>query len=246
MPVKTVPFLALSVAVVFGQKFEVAAIKPSTSVSQNSSVIRNLHGRFATTNAALRALISVAYDVREYQITGSPSWFDAEHFDIEAVPENYSANGTRRVGGSEMNTMIRALLEDRFKLVVHRETKEGPIYSLVVGKTGPKFHESSEVDSNGVTTRRGQMVANKVSMFVLARTLASQLSRPVVDNTGLKADYDFKLDWNPDLTPLEDGTVPEGPSIFSAVQEQLGLRLERSKGPVEILVIDHVERPTSN
>ncbi len=239
--------LVLTATAAFGQSFEVVSIKPSAPDAQGSSISRNPHGRFSTKNVTLRALIGMAWSVREFQVEVAPKWFDSDGFDIAAVPANYSENGQRTVGGAEMNTMIRGLLADRFKLAAHRETKEGPVYFLVVGKAGSKMHElPPDVANNGVMTGHGKIRGNRVLMSVLAKTLSSQLSRTVIDKTGLTGEYDVNLEWNPDLTAPENGIAPEGPSIFTAVQEQLGLKLEPGKGPVEVLVIDHAEKPTEN
>ena len=167
--------------------------------------------------------------------------------------------------------MLQAQLADSFKLTIHRETKELPIYSLVVAKGGSKLQEAKPGDSyaNGLKgpdgrpggahvmrMGRGELTAQGIGMNEIAHLLTPQTGRTVVDNTGLKGNYDFKLHWTPDQsTPALGGpgggpdsstSSESGPSLFTAIQEQLGLKLEPGKAPVEILVIDHVERPSEN
>jgi uncharacterized protein (TIGR03435 family) len=137
-------------------------------------------------------------------------------------------------------TMLQALLSERFKLAIHRESKERTVYELVVGKNGPKLHEveAGPGHSNG---GHGSLSAQKMSMSHLADSLSRIVDLPVLDMTGLKGAFDIELKWAP------DGDDANGPSIFTAVQEQLGLKLEQRKGPMEIIVVDHAERvPTEN
>jgi uncharacterized protein (TIGR03435 family) len=148
------------------------------------------------------------------------------------------------------------LLADRFRVKFHTGTKELPVYALVVGKNGPKFQKAKAKGS--IAMGRGQLTAHSFSMVDLAAHLSNQVGRVVLDKTGLQGDYDVTLKWTPaERTPLPFGAGPmaqnalpppetNGPSIFTALQEQLGLKLESQKGPVEILVIDHVEKPTPN
>ena len=147
------------------------------------------------------------------------------------------------------------LLADRFRLVIHRESKEAPVYALVVGKSGPKVEESKEPDGapqNMSTNNNGgkvQMTAKRISMAQLATNLSGNLGRPVLDRTGLPAKYNFKMDWSVDLNARQaenSGLDSSGPTIFTAIQEQLGLRLESTKGPVEIIVIDRAEKASEN
>jgi uncharacterized protein (TIGR03435 family) len=149
--------------------------------------------------------------------------------------------------------MMQSLLADRFKLTVHQETKEMPIYALVVAKNSPKL-QPSKAEETEFGGSRGQFLCQKVPMSMLAGQLRRLLGRPVHDETGLTGEYDFKLEWTPDEPPANAGTAeartapPDrtGPSIFTALQEQLGLRLESRKGVVVVLVVDRVERPSEN
>jgi uncharacterized protein (TIGR03435 family) len=200
-----------------------------------------------------------AYGIRDFQIVGGPAWLGTERYDITAKPED-AANQ------EQVKLMVQALLADRFKLEFHRETKELPTYALVVGKGGPKLKKYVETDGDssgsggggrGGMMRmmgRGHFEANGVPVSALANQLAQALGRSVIDKTELTGNYDFKLDWTPDenqpgIGPAGDNHAPapaDGASIFAAVQEQLGLKLEGSKGPVEILIVDRAEKASEN
>ena len=237
---------------VFGQPaFEVASVKPNKSGDNSISIRRQPGGRVAVTNAPLKMLITFAYDLREHQLSGGPGWLSFERYDIVAKADNPNPSE------AEMKLMFQTLLADRFQLKTHRETKELPVYAVTVGKNGPKL---SKADPAGQGTQmsmgRGQLKAKKASIEQLAKLLGNQLGRTVLDKTGLAGDFDFELTWTSDmpgpLGPKEGGVDgpppadPAGPSIFTAIQEQLGLKLESQKGPVEILVIDSVERASEN
>jgi len=255
------------------QQFDVATIKPNNSGADTSFNRIMPGGRLSAENAPLRALIASAYNVRFSQLSGGPSWLDSAHYDIEA-------RGQLKPGikvADQISLMLQALLVDRFRLKIHREPKEMPIYVLTVAKTGPKLEASQGAPCldplggqepriadlasgrirpcGGFSNAPGQMLGSRVTMAKFAATLSSTLSRTVVDKTGLTGTYDLALKWLPDdsSTPLAPDApapaIPEdrGPSIFTALQEQLGLRLESQKGPVETLVIDSVEKtPTPN
>ena len=162
----------------------------------------------------------------------------------------------------QMRQKLQALLADRFQLTIHHETKEQPVYALVIGKNGSKLQESQmkPVDRHRLMRMgRSELDAEGAAIDMLTSTLSNVLGRPVIDRTGLKGDYDFKLQWTPD--PSQSGGFggppppgveappppdPNGPSIFTAIQEQLGLRLESQKGPVDLIVIDRVEKLSEN
>lgn len=198
-------------------------------------------------NVSLRKVMLNAYwipDDREYAVDG-PDWLTAQHFDIDAT---FPAE-TRE---PQIREMMQALLADRFKLTLHKETRQLPMYALVVAKNGPKIHpvESGESRTSG---RPGHFEATKITMPKLADLIARQAGLPVTDATGLAGVFDFTLEWSPsaDLRVTSaDGAAAadtQGPSIFTALEEQLGLRLESRKGPVEILVVDRiVKTPTAN
>ena len=217
--------------------FEVASVK-LTPPGNNGMSISLPPGRFTAGNASLKLLMVNAFDVLTFQIVGGPGWMDSDRFDIDAkTPDNIS--------GKQGYEMLQTLLADRFQLKIHREMREMPIYTLVVGKNGPKLNPAKEGERPMVSGRgRGRMEFQKVSVQTLALNLAGNMDRIVLDRTGLTGDFDFTLEWNPDLgQPDPDQSKP---SIFTALTEQLGLRLESTRGPVEVLVIDHAEKPSEN
>jgi bla regulator protein blaR1 len=256
--------------------FEVASIKPS---SQNcgagspcpAMLRREPGGGLRVAGMTLKFLIGFAYDVRDFQITGGPTWINTDRFDINAKAESHDeadsvpadpsklTDEQLKTGTERTRERLRNLLADRFQLVVRRETKEQQVYALVVVKGGPKLQESKE-GKRFMRMGRGMLSGDGVDPAFFATALSQQLGRPVLDKTGLTGKYDFELKWTPDpgqgpagpfgppppggqLPPPPD---PNGPSIFTALTEQLGLRLESEKAPAEVLVIDRVEKPSEN
>jgi uncharacterized protein (TIGR03435 family) len=236
------------------QSFEVASIKRSAPASgdrQFTGVGTPGGGRLNTFGASLRMLITFAYNVKDYQISGGPGWANSEIYDIVAKADANAAT-------PQLKVMLQTLLKERFKLMLRHETKDAPIYQLVVAKGGSKIKE--DTTSARVTmgiTGRGHAIGQKASIAMLVQTLGTLTGRPVVDKTGLASTYSFKMDWTPD--PGEGGPPsmagvaevapppdPNGPSLFTALQEQLGLKLESAKGPVESLVIESAEKPSEN
>ena len=256
--------------------FEVASIKPSSGDEHRIGFQFLPGGGLRTTGASLKMLITFAYDVRDFQVSGGPAWITSERYDILAKAESGSANDApadpRNLNDVQFKTArelvgqrLQALLAERFKLVIHRETKEQPVYALVVAKNGPKLTASDAQSGNRnrrMMMGRGVINAQGMDLSMLANTLSNQLGRPVVDRTGLTGHYDFKLEYTPDPGQAGGGPFggappppgvqappppdPNGPSIFTALQEQLGLRLESTKGPVEMIVIDSVEKASEN
>jgi uncharacterized protein (TIGR03435 family) len=216
--------------------FEAASIKLNTSGS-GSGGSKGSKGQVVFTNVPLRRLIQRAYSIQDFELVG-PDWMANVRFDIAA---KYPADST----AEQRPLMLQTLLAQRFHLTIHRETKEMPAYALVVAKNGPKL-EASKEDGNSTTTNRGRFEDTAVSMAGLAKQLAEQLEHPVVDKTGLTGVYTLKLEWTPDDQPA--GSEPAlGPSISTALQDQLGLKLQTQKLPVEILVVDRVDRtPVDN
>jgi uncharacterized protein (TIGR03435 family) len=217
------------------------------SVKLNQTQVDPPRGKISGSRAIWTAypligLVMDAYDVKTYQISGGPAW-TMDKFDIEAM-----VAGNGELTKTQARDVLRAVLEDRFHLKAHRENKEMAIYALVVAKGGPKLKESAADAQPGMTVGgRGQMVEmnfTRWSMARLAEQIAGNEDRKVVDKTGLAGSYDFTLSYLQDRGA--DAPKQDGPSLFAAVQEQLGLRVESQKGPVEILVIDHVERPSPN
>ena len=236
----------------WAQTFEVASIKPSQPMSEDRKIAGIQTpggGRLNTLSTSLRLLITFAYNVKDFQISGGPGWANSEPYDIVAKADG---NATR----PQLRLMLQALLKDRFKLTLRHETKDAPIYELVVAKGGSKIQEDTvSVRQRIARTGAGKIVAQKASLAMFAELLGTLTGRPVVDKTGLPSTYAFTLNWTPAVgegglpgPPRPDVAPPDsnGPSLFTALQEQLGLRLQSAKGPVESLVIEGAEKPTEN
>jgi uncharacterized protein (TIGR03435 family) len=233
---------------------------------------------FSVRSVTLQRLIQVAYGgLEEDQIVGAPKWFASEEYDIDAKTDNSVADELQKLTPDhrtiEQGQMIRALLEDRFGLRAHGETKEVSIYLLVIAKNGPKLREAKPGDtypdgimvpeglskSGVMTMQAGELNAQAVMIEKLVGFLKMTLHRPVLEKSGLTGNYDFKLQFMPDrLAPRASPDValnyqpelvppdPAAPSLFTALQEQLGLKLESGRGPIQIVIVDHVERPSAN
>jgi uncharacterized protein (TIGR03435 family) len=221
-----------------GQEFEVVSIKPGDPAFPGSSA-RSTAGGMEWRNTTVNNLIRGAYHLNEFQLTGGPKWADTERFNVDAkFPQ-----GMLR-GDGQSQQMMQHMLADRFNLVFRLETKMLPQYSLVVAKGGPKVERSS--DNEGVRSQQGprQIKAWGTPMSSLAQMLISVVSAPVTDHTGLQGQYNFSLEFAPLLdAPRENEPLGD---IFAVLQQQLGLKLVATKGPVEMLVIDKVEKPTEN
>jgi uncharacterized protein (TIGR03435 family) len=253
------PFGLCSQSATAQLKFEVASVKPNNTSTRGGFMdFSNGGERFTMTNMPVGALILLAYDITVRQLSG-PAEYLSEKYDVAAKAEY-------PVKADEMLEMLRTLLADRFKLQLHRESRETPIYALTPAKGGAKLRPSSTTE-RGVTAFRipsraggteqsgGHLIFKSESMadFVWALTRMRGIGdRVVVDDTGLAGRYEFDLTFVRDNAPSADRNVqgvttqPDGPSIFSALQEQLGLKLESRKAPVEFLIIDHIERPSAN
>jgi uncharacterized protein (TIGR03435 family) len=236
-------------------RFEVAMLKPSPPGGRGGGVRPAPGGeRYVATNAPLRLMIQVAYRLRREQIAGAPDWIDTDTYDMNAKAERPSST-------EELHFMLQNLLVDRFKLRFHREKKEMPVYALSVEKSGPKMetHQATSagdpwIDQTLTQVVRMNMTAKFVPMDYFAWRLGLLLDRPVIDRTNLKGGYDFVLNFTRELPPgIPEGAKlngepidTSGPNIFEALRQQLGLKLEAQKGPVETMVIDHVEKPVEN
>jgi uncharacterized protein (TIGR03435 family) len=220
------------------QSFEVASVKPNLQGGDSRGVSSSPGGKFTASNASLRLLICRAYGVPEDQIQGGASRIDTDTWDIVA-----KANTPLELTREELRPSLQALLADRFQLKIHRQGKPGNVLSLVVAKGGPKLKEHQGEGSTGISasTGRGEVsiTGRKANMARLAEYLAAQAGRQVDDNTGLQGEYDFMVKWT------TDDKVP-GPSVFSALEEQLGLKLEAAKGTIQMIVIDRAEKATAN
>jgi len=241
--------VAACAAAGFGQGFEVASVKPTAS-ADGRSLVQAVSGRLVMRNLALRRMILIAWDLQDYQLAGDPAWVGSEHYDVQA-----KAAGGASVQEMEQ-PMLQALLQDRFRLRVHREKRELPIYELVVAGGGVKLQGSRDggcADSCGFhlttdglnRTLDGKGVTMDMLAANLSRTYNSSLGRNVVDKTWLTGMFDMRLTWTIDnlsASPADSA----GPSIRGALQEQLGLKLEAAKGLVDVLVVDHIEKPSAN
>jgi uncharacterized protein (TIGR03435 family) len=240
-------------SVALGQEFEVVSVKPNKSVSNSSGTNTN-QGRLTATNVSLRSLIVMAYGMKDYQVQG-PDWLRLERFDIAAkFPEALPRDREKYNAG--LHAMMQNMLVDRFKLAVHRDTKTFSVYGLIIGKSGIKFKEVPDSDSHNQSSNNTHYKGTCVTMGAFAEFLARRTDQPVLDMTGLKGFYDLTLDWVVEPRPSGEskGDAPPvvadsgtGLTLTEALQEQLGLKLEGRKAPIEILVVDHAERsPTDN
>ncbi|MFC5862519.1 TIGR03435 family protein [Acidicapsa dinghuensis] len=250
--------------------FEVATVKPSPNDSPSTN-FGIAPGRFSARSATVEELIKLAYNVKASNgIEGEPKWATSEKFDIQAKIDDTEAEAMQKLQPAQRldqyRLMMQSLLTDRFGLTTSTRTKMLPVYALVVAKNGPKLevveHGKAHMPSLWGGSR-GELHASSVSMGMFADWLSGNVDvggRPIIDQTGLKDSYDFTLKWTRNesganamaglgtshpvtsVVPTEQG----GPSLYTALQEQLGLKLESRKGPVEVLVIDQLKRPTPN
>jgi uncharacterized protein (TIGR03435 family) len=227
--------------------FEVATIKPSPDFMVWSGFQILTGSRFQASHNTLKTMVGYAYDVPEFNIAGGPAWVDSDRFDIEARTAGDATPAQAR-------PMLRTLIEERFKLAVHRENRTATVYQLVVPKGARPILEEDSTGGFLKFVGRGQVEAHGYKMSGLATYLQTLLRQPVVDKTGLTAQYNFKLTWVPDeaqagapgAQPGLAGVSNDGPFLFTALQEQLGLKLESAKAPVEMIIIDHAEKPSEN
>lgn len=251
--------------------FDVASVKPNRSADPGGSFSARPGGRLEVRNNTLRNMVRNAYQLQDFQIVGGPDWLRNDRFDVTANAP------TQNPTMQEFMAMAQALLADRFKLVVHRETRDVPIYALALarsdGRLGARLTRSTTDcaalaavarrggpppapnpnvrPSCGTRSLPGRILAGGVTMADLARNLSIFAGRPTVDQTRLAGAFDLELEFTPDQLP-PDSTLPagnprpplDGGSLFTAVQEQLGLKLESQRGPVEVLVIDSAQQPS--
>jgi uncharacterized protein (TIGR03435 family) len=225
--------------------FEVATVKPANS--NGTIAIRRLPGgRWIASNASLRLLITWAYDITDERLEGAPGWMDSASFDIAA--QSPVESPTRE----QLHQMVQSLLADRFNLRVHWDHKELPLYRLEMDADGPKVH----VEAPGTAVSQdpfnmtvlGRLSGTHVTAAMLAKVLSNQFGRFVEDDTGFDSVFDFTLVWRPEgASPQDMPADDDRPSIFTAIREQLGFKLVPAKGPVAVIVVDHVDRhPAAN
>ena len=247
--------LSFSAALLLAQtkEFEVASVKPHKASDDGRVAIQiTPGGRWRATNVPLNLLVNLAYELKPGQVSGAPGWINAERYDIDAKLDDSLGSNPKP---EQMLPYLQSLLEKRFSLKYHRETKDMQVYSLVVAKSGSKLVESKP-DEAGPRIRmgRGQMSATKIDMDLLARELSRQVGRPVMNQTDLKGQYNLELTFTPENAPSgppnseAPASAPGGdaPTVFTALQEQLGLKLESKKAPVQMFVIDKIEKAQEN
>jgi uncharacterized protein (TIGR03435 family) len=254
-------------------KYEVASIKPTIS-RPNSHSSRSTEDGFEASNSTLLALIRQAYGLPvgggtadDGRVVGAPGWANSDGYDLNAKIDPDVIDALKKLSVADRQAarqqMLQELLADRFHLVIHKETKDLPVYFLVSTKNGPKLHEADpnndyakgyklpdgrpagrgfDSDAPGEVTAQGVTIAN------LCAWLSRQVGRTVIDKTGLSSRYDFSLQFSPDSRgeDSDSSAGPNGLNIFGAVQQQLGLKLDSGKGATEIIVVDHAEKPTEN
>lgn len=264
---RTFPILLAASALAAQQlTFEVASIKPNAANDHRVMIRMAPGGRFTATGVTLKQLMNQAYNVRDFQITNGPGWISSDAYDVNAKAADGAPD---RITPDQLRPMLKALLAERFQLKVHTESKEMPVFALMVGKGGlkvkelparPPQTEGGPPQPRGMMRMgRGQINAQGVTMTAFAQMLSQQLGRTVLDKTELKGEYDISLEFSPEPgqgggpfggPPPSPDSLPatgsSGPTIFTALQEQVGLKLDSAKGPVEIIVIDHVEKPSEN
>lgn len=225
--------------------FEVATIKPAAPSPDGHTHINYPQGdNFSAINITLLALMQWAYNMPQKQILNGPSWLSSTRFDIQAKadPTGQVKHLTSEQDHDLKRRMVQNLFADRFHLKLHQETRNMPAYDLVLAKGGSKLQPSQ---ANGRTVRVGRSYFNGQGLTapLIAEELSLIAGRIVVDKTNLADRYDLKLQWTPDDAPATDNSAP---SFFTAIQEQLGLKLEPAKEPVPVLIIDHIDLPTPN
>ena len=251
-------------------RFDVASVKPNTCVERGVEIDFPSPGRFYAQNVWLRFLIQTAWNVKNYQVVSGPGWASSDRYNIDAKTDPSSSR-------EQIRLMIQSLLQDRFQLVLHHESRSLPVYHLVTAsKDGRKLQPSKKgsciernsepapVPGTPSPTYCGSsqwsprsLIGTAITMKQFTTALENILQRPVIDESGFTATFDVRLNWIPDqITPglLAPGVSPPplpspndaGPTIFTTLADQLGLRLQAGKGPVDILVIDHAERPSAN
>ena len=252
----TVSTALFAVVTVQQSTFEVATIKPTVpGYDGGKFVVMQSTRRYVVRNYSPRELVGNAYDLPLRLVSGGPNWTDLDRYDIDALTP-----GERRPDPEQRMLMLRALLADRFKLAIHREQRDLPVYELTVARTGAKLQEGKAETEEFLTTvmfndNHVELPARNVTMAQFVSMLQRAiLDRPVLDKTGLSAHYNFDLAWTRDetqfggripLAKVEIETTPK-PDLFAALQEQVGLRLQSARGPVDVVVIDRIEKPSAN
>ncbi len=223
--------------------WEVATVKPSNPDDTNGQHIRLQGRRVLLLDTTLEQFLLLGYGVQSSQLAGEPEWAKTVRWDVDGVPDADGVPSWRQLQG-----MMRKILAERFGLQLHREQRQMPVFALTVAKGGPRMiANQSDPDGwldqqNGTSNGRHVEDLKNASMADLALILQFHVDRPVIDQTGLKGRFDFKVQWSVDETPTADAP----PGLFTALPDQIGLKLERVKAPAEVLVIDKVQRAEAN
>ncbi len=236
--------------------FDVVSIKPSDPLSESQHIGISPGGSFEAIGVRLSDMIEQAYNIRPFQLVGASGWMDTDRYEIHTKDEKPGPSEEelakmtaeqQNAFRDEFSAKLKALLADRFQLKIHREPREMPVYILTVAKGGSKLQTQPDdgKPGSGLSSRRTdegkrEVIGRKLTAAGLARFLSGQIGRSITDQSGLTGKYDFKLTWAPDMG---DTT---GPSLFTALQDQLGLKLDSSKAPVEVVVVDSAQKPSEN
>jgi uncharacterized protein (TIGR03435 family) len=235
-------------------KYEVASIKRNTDNEFRFAFRIQPDGSLAATGITLKRLLMTVYNVQDFRIVGGPEWVASSRWDLQAKPN-------RAASPDEVRQMLRTLLEDRFRLRFHSESRKMPVYELAVDRKGSRLPRVKDGETEPVVrVTTGSIQLTKATPATFASQLSYALGQPVVDKTSLSGEFDFALEWTPEtgedggpttagLPPgakVQPPSTPDGPSIFTAIPEQLGLRLKSGRGPVEVTVIDAAQMPTAN
>lgn len=229
-------------------RYEVISIRPNNSADQHSSVRHTPNG-IVYTNAPMGWLVRHAFGIiTDDQLVGLPGWVDSDHYDIQAKMDDATTarfkDLPRSDGGRQQEMLLQSVLVERCQLKFHRETRQLPSYNLVIAKGGLKFKESVEGQGGRTMTRPGQFDGQGSTIGGLIYSLSGEVGRVVIDKTGLgEKKFDILLKWTPEA---QQGTADAGPSIFTALEEQLGLKLVSTKRPVDVVVIDRIVKPEAN
>jgi uncharacterized protein (TIGR03435 family) len=232
-------------------KFEVASVRLNKSGDRNVRINPGPQGGIRTTNTSLLGLITFAYGMREFQVSGGPSWIANDRWDIVAtpdIPEEVPGPGNAKKMSrdafeghlSRQRIRVQNLLAERFQLVMRQETKEMPVYALAPARSGHKLKLAADDRGPSMRTNHGLINAKAIPMAHLCSSLSGLLQRPVFDETGLKGSFDFDLEWTPDHAEGQSG------SLFTAIQDKLGLKLDSRRAPASVWIIEKAERPAEN
>lgn len=242
--------------------FEVASIKLGDPLANGTSYRFQPGASLQVEGASLKSLIQFAYNLRDFQLSGASGWMTSDRYTILAKgqpgdgPAEYMKmnDQQRKAAAALIRKRLQMLLAERFQLVVHNETRQLPVYALVAARNGHKLKPNLSPDGSPQSMSQGRAMfkATRASMEGIAQGLSDITGRPVLDETGIQGYFDFEMKWTPDAAAAAPDAAERppaevvGPTIFTALQEQLGLKLESKKGPVAILVIDRAERPSEN